>query len=60
MIDIAGWVVAIVAFVFGMLTSKILSKKEEELTTEICLDYLRKRGYWTKINVSPKNDNFRK
>lgn len=41
----------VVGFILGKLTNKKI-----ELDSDMCLEYLKKKGYWVNLNVNPKGE----
>jgi len=43
-------------FMFGLVAGIYLCKmfSKEEINTDMCMDYLKERGYYVNLNILPK------
>ena len=57
MIKMLGYILTmIMGIVIGItLDRKFLGNKE--LNADMCFEYLRKKGYWTNVNIKPGAKN---
>lgn len=46
-----------IGFAFGVYTYRwfLKSRKKEEMTTEDCVEMLKNKGYWVRLNAPPSN-----
>jgi len=42
--------------VIGVIGSRKFSKEEEELNTDICMEYLQSKGYYVNLNLVQKKE----
>ena len=45
-------------FIVGIIIGIFLSRffKKDDLNTDECLNFLKEKGYWVRLNIGPKSD----